>query len=73
MELPEELKELENLQSLHLSNNNLTEASLQQLKGFKNLQIVDLTGNSQLSDAAIEQLKQALPGVDIKFANSIAH
>lgn len=73
IELPEELKQLENLQYLYLSKNDLTEASLQQLKGFKNLKIVDLTGNSQLSDAAIEQLKQALPGVDIKFGNSIAH
>jgi Leucine-rich repeat (LRR) protein len=55
---------LNNLQALLLNNNQLMELPATLFNGLNNLQYLSLS-NNQLTDAKREQIRNALPGVDI--------
>ena len=57
---------LTNLQALNLDGTKVTDAGLVHLKGLTNLESLALAGYTQITDAAITELKQALPNLQIE-------
>jgi hypothetical protein len=58
------LKEMTDLQTLHLGRTKVTDAGLEHLKGMTRLKHLDLR-NTQVTEAGANGLKQALPNVRI--------
>jgi hypothetical protein len=60
-----ELKELKQLATLNLSATQITDAGLKDLQDFKQLQSLSLYNNPQLTDAAVKDFKESLPGCKV--------
>ena len=59
------LKHLKSLERLDLTETRITDASLQQLAGLKQLRELDLHFN-KVSPAAVKDLQRAIPKLDVR-------